>query len=639
MFIYTYNIIGEYIGFLLAALVLVLMIYSNPRKTGIFIIDKIGILTSLVSIILQIVVFYLSPRTTVSNRYLLDSAIVLFLLAHLATVVCIIAYLILLDSRRFGKVKIIFVHISVLALLYIMIFSYLIGADKMYNFCDNGVEFTGFLSTYISFGIFAWACATFTLFIAKKEMPDVIFLYGFLFAPTEIMLLVLQLKFPTIVFSSVTYVLPLCIFYMLFHSNPYDEVSGCQNQAAFEARFMSGLNKKKKIFYCYIITPQLKKLDLSETDLELEKLYSNTCRNVNLLGHRARVYRLTKSTFTIVMNMKNDTGVEDVIAVLKPLLDTQAEKASLYYKMVAFENHNAIKTASMMVSMANYLLEKMSIEHEISYYIAKDKDYIEFSRHFRIEQMLMDIRNKGDLNDERVLCYMQPIYSVSDQSFRTAEALMRLVLDGQVIYPDAFLDIAERCNCIHALTCIMLNKTCENISRLLSEGYDFDAVTINCSAIELSDKNLHKRLLDIIRRNNIEPSYIRLELTERAMHKDYDAMSHNMEMLGASGIKFYLDDFGTGYSNLEKIITCPFHIIKFDKSLLYKAVGDANVDDLVCHMVSVFKKNGFVLLVEGVEDNEQSDYSIEKGFDYIQGYKYAHPIPAAEIRSFLTKKQ
>ena len=214
---------------------------------------------------------------------------------------------------------------------------------------------------------------------------------------------------------------------------------------------------------------------------------------------------------------------------------------------------------------------------------------------------------------------------------------MRLSLDGTVIYPDKFIPLAESNNCIHTLTRIILNKACKIIHEFEND-YDFDALTINCSSSELSDRNLFNDLMGIINDNGINPEHIRLELTESAMFDDFETVLYNMEKLNQSGIKFYLDDFGTGYSNIERIIGCPFYTIKFDKSLLYKALNNDGVSDLMSHMISVFKKQGFVLLIEGVEDDTQNSYCIEQGFDYIQGYKYSKPHPIIELKNYFNKK-
>lgn len=60
------------------------------------------------------------------------------------------------------------------------------------------------------------------------------------------------------------------------------------------------------------------------------------------------------------------------------------------------------------------------------------------------------------------------------------------------------------------------------------------------------------------------------------------------------------------------------------------------MDDLMTYMVKIFKKQGLEMLVEGVEDQIQNDYCVEMGFDYIQGYKYAKPVPVDELKNYFT---
>ena len=123
------------------------------------------------------------------------------------------------------------------------------------------------------------------------------------------------------------------------------------------------------------------------------------------------------------------------------------------------------------------------------------------------------------------------------------------------------------------------------------------------------------------------------------MGDQYDAVLYNMEKMNDAGIMFYLDDFGTGYSNLERILTCPFETIKFDKSMLYKGMTDKAMDSIVTTMVDVLKESDKVMLVEGVETEEQSEYSINRGFDFIQGFKYAKPQPIEKLEGYFPKRE
>lgn len=177
----------------------------------------------------------------------------------------------------------------------------------------------------------------------------------------------------------------------------------------------------------------------------------------------------------------------------------------------------------------------------------------------------------------------------------------------------------------------------QKIKELELNGFDFDAITVNCSTMELEDKNLHEELYDIISANEINPSHVRIEITESTTVSNYDNILYNMKKLCENGISFYLDDFGTGYSNLERIVAYPFQTIKFDKSILYKALEDSKANEMIHMLVHFFSHNGLKTVVEGVEDQMQYDFCKEVGFNYIQGYLFSKPIPADDITKFFSK--
>ena len=54
-------------------------------------------------------------------------------------------------------------------------------------------------------------------------------------------------------------------------------------------------------------------------------------------------------------------------------------------------------------------------------------------------------------------------------------------------------------------------------------------------------------------------------------------------------------------------------------------------------MISVLKKHGKKILIEGVETERQSREFIELGCDYIQGFYYSKPLDEKEIVDFLKR--
>lgn len=80
-----------------------------------------------------------------------------------------------------------------------------------------------------------------------------------------------------------------------------------------------------------------------------------------------------------------------------------------------------------------------------------------------------------------------------------------------------------------------------------------------------------------------------------------------------------------------------FKIIKMDKSFA-DGLADERLRKLTEGTIKMIKDSGAEIVVEGVETKEQADFFIENGCDFIQGYYYAKPMPAADFVSFINKK-
>lgn len=638
MFIGNCNVTAELVSLIVAEFLTFLMLYSNPRKTSSYQIIHYGILLSMISIATQLAFFYSQAHTDMFNRELRLFLSLAFLAEYLALLMMLYVYICLLSTRTLHHTKNLQSKVLSFGCTYaIAVFAFAVSG-KLPDIIDGLLPLEYYINFYAIFGIITCLICLLSILLNKHSIPKVVNKYALIFIPVDFIMLSVQFMTSNIIFSSLTYVLPFLIYYILFHSNPYDELIGCQNMHSFEARFTDSVSMKRKFLVVYLNFPQLKNVNYAIHNEKVEETAANVCRRIEKLHHMVHIYRFTNDEFAMILYIKDENKIKQFLNnVEMAIIDYMtASSYTINYRIAAIQSNPVVSSTHKLSSMSAYLFNKIANEPGNQCYLATDKDYKEFHEAYKIEQLLLDIRNKNDLDDERVLCYAQPIFSVNNNSFRTAEALMRLSLDGTIIYPDKFIPIAEKNNCIHTLTRIILNKVCKIVAEF-EKKYDFDAITINCSSSELSNRNLFDELMAIINSNNIMPEHIRLELTESAMFDDFNMVIHNMEKLNESGIKFYLDDFGTGYSNLERIIGCPFNTIKFDKTLLYKSLDNSAVSDIVSHLTSVFKEQGFVLLIEGVENEEQASYSIDKGFDYIQGYKYAKPQPVINLKDYFDK--
>lgn len=638
MLIGGYNVTAEIFSLITCSFLIFLMIYSNPRKTSSYRIIYCGALISLAAIISQLALIYCVSHSETYSVQLCIGISLLFLALYFIIITSLYIYISFLSSKIYNHRKGLHYMLTAFTIVYAVGVVWFYSQKTNYITEDNIISIDAFINFYLMYGILTCFLCLFTVLHNQNTIPTVVNKYALVFIPVDFLMLTVQFITQNAIFTSLTYVLPFMIYYILFHSNPYDELIGCQNQNSFDARFSDSVAMKRNFLVVYLNFPQLKNVNYAAHNEKIEETAANVCRKIEQLHHMVHIYRLNNIDFAMILYIKDEDKIKQFLNnVEKCLIDNlHYSSYNINYKIVAIPNNLVISTVHKLNSMSDYLLDKINNKTGNQCYLATDKDYREFHENYKVEQLLLDIRNQNNLNDERVLCYAQPIFSVNENSFRTAEALMRLSLDGTIIYPDKFIPLAEKNHCIHTLTMIMINKVCQTIKEFESK-YDFDAITVNCSSSELSNRDLFDELMNIINTNGIKPQHIRLELTESAIFDDFNMVINNMEKFNKSGIKFYLDDFGTGYSNLERIIGCPFYTIKFDKSLLYKSIDNSAVSDIVSHLTSVFKKQGFVLLIEGVENDEQADYSINKGFDYIQGYKYAKPQPVIKLREYFNK--
>ena len=112
-----------------------------------------------------------------------------------------------------------------------------------------------------------------------------------------------------------------------------------------------------------------------------------------------------------------------------------------------------------------------------------------------------------------------------------------------------------------------------------------------------------------------------------------------IQRMRKQGIEFLLEDFGTGYSNISNVLSLPIQTIKIDKSLLWKAMVSTEGAVVLRKMCEAFHEVHQLLLVEGVENEEQAAFVRDCACRYIQGYYYAAPLPQEQVYKLLIQKQ
>ena len=243
------------------------------------------------------------------------------------------------------------------------------------------------------------------------------------------------------------------------------------------------------------------------------------------------------------------------------------------------------------------------------------------------------------MENDHVEVFYQPIYSTKEQQFTAAEALVRIRDEaGNLISPAEFIPIAEKNGMILRLGEMVFDKVCRFIKETDILQYGVKYIEVNLSVVQCAYENLAQSYIGIMKKYDINPKHINLEITESASLSAKKALLENMKALMEYGVTFSLDDFGTGQSNLNYIVDMPVEIVKFDRSMInayFENKKAKYVMDAAMHMIHGMKLD---IVSEGIETKEQFETMKELKINYIQGYYFSKPLPQQEYLKFIEGK-
>ena len=132
---------------------------------------------------------------------------------------------------------------------------------------------------------------------------------------------------------------------------------------------------------------------------------------------------------------------------------------------------------------------------------------------------------------------------------------------------------------------------------------------------------------------DLPPARIVFEIVERAGLDDGELRAF-VEEYRAAGFRIAIDDFGAGASNYDRVLGIQPDIIKLDRSLIANASASTRARRLFPHIVALLREAGSLVLVEGIETEEQAQIAIDADAELLQGYFFARPEPAPAVDTF-----
>lgn len=245
------------------------------------------------------------------------------------------------------------------------------------------------------------------------------------------------------------------------------------------------------------------------------------------------------------------------------------------------------------------------------------------------------------LKGQNFFMYYQPQYDTKTGDIRGVEALVRWREDnGNIVSPETFIPIAEKNGSILLLGDWIIEECVSDFSKWAREHKKMEnfLISINVSSLQFKSKNFVKYLISIIKKYNISPCNVELEITESVFIENMEEVISKMRVLKDFGVRFSMDDFGTGFSSLSYLRDLPINTLKIDKSFIDDVVTDGSTRTIAESIIELSKKLGFDTIAEGVEKEVQ--YSLLKniGCENIQGFYLGKPMVFEDINKILSER-
>ena len=239
------------------------------------------------------------------------------------------------------------------------------------------------------------------------------------------------------------------------------------------------------------------------------------------------------------------------------------------------------------------------------------------------------------LNRSEFMLVYQPKLHLPTNRITGAEALVRWHHPQRGMVPTfEFITLAEDTGNIGHLTRWALRAGVAQAAQWRSRGIELQ-VAINVSARDLSDARLPDRVMQLLGEHHLGPEAISLEVTESAIMTNPTAAIAVLRQLAERNIAVAVDDFGVGRASLAYLRMLPVRELKIDRAFIQQLAKDADNRKIVRSIVDLGHSLGFVVSVEGVEDETSLSIVKELGCDYAQGYHIARPLVAEMLALFV----
>ncbi len=233
--------------------------------------------------------------------------------------------------------------------------------------------------------------------------------------------------------------------------------------------------------------------------------------------------------------------------------------------------------------------------------------------------------------------HYQPVYSMAGD-LCGVEALLRLRHPQLgMVPPDRFIPIAEECGLILPIGQWVLEEVCRQSVEWQQSGLKPIRIAFNVSPLQFMRSDFSTEVMHALSQYELDPLLLEIEVTETTLICNLPEVARQMRSLASLGVHLSVDDFGTGYSSLSHLHQLPISTLKIDRSFVERVSEVNGTYSIVQAIVALGHSLGLRVVAEGMERSDQLESLRRIGCDFLQGYFFAAPMPAARLPRYLKR--
>ena len=242
---------------------------------------------------------------------------------------------------------------------------------------------------------------------------------------------------------------------------------------------------------------------------------------------------------------------------------------------------------------------------------------------------------QGALSRGELQLYLQPKVWLTDGTVFGAEALVRWFHpELGFVPPNDFIPLLESEGAIYPLDQYIWEQACKVLQQRQKLGMPAWSISVNVARSDFYQPDLLDVLMRLMKKYDLQPDQLHLEVLERAYVKDSDRLFEVLTQLRGHGFCIEMDDFGVGESSLAMLANMPVDIIKLDRQFLVTALDNPRHIEVIRCIIQLAHTLKIGIIAEGVETPDQAELLLSLGCYHAQGYLYGRPEPA---ETFLKK--